>query len=243
MQEQKLPHREGTRQPILLVVTRDEGLRQILEHALDSLDLDSLAVGSRLKMQFQGEENKTTSAELAAEVEIAAIVVGPDMAYKQVVLGAPKLVLKSGNQEARDSDLESPESANEANMVEPPSILALPVRLPALTKALRELLQRPAKTKVGTCVFDGQRRVLEDPVRGRTVRLTERETQILQALIAARATGLSRQDLLQQVWQYHPDVDSHTLETHIHKLRQKVEQDPANPEILLTERGHYRLVI
>ena len=53
---------------------------------------------------------------------------------------------------------------------------------------------------------------------------------------------VSRETLLQEVWGYNSGVTTHTLETHIYRLRQKVEKDAASPQILVTEAGGYKLV-
>src|SRR5947207_2619924 len=74
------------------------------------------------------------------------------------------------------------------------------------------------------------------------VRLTEKETAILRFLYRAGQTPVSRETLLQEVWGYNSGVTTHTLETHIYRLRQKIEKDAANPEILVTEAGGYKLV-
>jgi DNA-binding response OmpR family regulator len=76
---------------------------------------------------------------------------------------------------------------------------------------------------------------------GKRVRLTEKETNILKFLQRAGAT-VSREVLLHEVWGYNPAVTTHTLETHIYRLRQKIEKDPARAQILITESGGYRLI-
>src|SRR5687767_11883848 len=73
------------------------------------------------------------------------------------------------------------------------------------------------------------------------VRLTEKETNILKFLQRAGET-VSREVLLHEVWGYNPAVTTHTLETHIYRLRQKIEKDPARASILVTESGGYRLI-
>ena len=73
------------------------------------------------------------------------------------------------------------------------------------------------------------------------IRLTEKETNILKFLYRAPVPVVPRDMLLQEVWGYNAAVTTHTLETHIYRLRQKIEPDPANVQLLLTETGGYRL--
>jgi DNA-binding response OmpR family regulator len=78
--------------------------------------------------------------------------------------------------------------------------------------------------------------------KGSKVRLTEKETAILRFLYRAGQKAISREVLLQEVWGYNSGVTTHTLETHIYRLRQKIEKDAAMPEILVTEAGGYKLI-
>jgi DNA-binding response OmpR family regulator len=78
--------------------------------------------------------------------------------------------------------------------------------------------------------------------KGSKVRLTEKETAILRYLYRAGQKPVSRETLLQEVWGYNSGVTTHTLETHVYRLRQKVEKDAANPAILVTDAGGYKLV-
>ncbi len=78
--------------------------------------------------------------------------------------------------------------------------------------------------------------------KGAKLRLTEKETAILRYLHRANEKTVSRDILLQEVWGYNPNVTTHTLETHIYRLRQKIEPDPAAAKLLITELGGYRLV-
>ena len=73
------------------------------------------------------------------------------------------------------------------------------------------------------------------------VRLTEKEVSILRYLYRAGPRPVSRETLLQEVWGYNSEVTTHTLETHIYRLRQKIEKDTTAPVILLTETGGYKL--
>ena len=74
------------------------------------------------------------------------------------------------------------------------------------------------------------------------IRLTEKETAIIKFLYRSGEQSVSRDTLLTDVWGYNANVSTHTLETHIYRLRQKIERDPAHAEILVTEGGGYKLV-
>jgi len=76
---------------------------------------------------------------------------------------------------------------------------------------------------------------------GKKVRLTEKETAILKYLYRAGEKPVTREELLTEVWGYNANVATHTLETHVYRLRQKIEPHPAAAKLLLTESGGYRL--
>ncbi len=69
----------------------------------------------------------------------------------------------------------------------------------------------------------------------RKIRLTEKETNILKFLYRSSGRTVEREVLLREVWGYNAGVTTHTLETHIYRLRQKIEPDPSNATILLTD--------
>jgi DNA-binding response OmpR family regulator len=77
----------------------------------------------------------------------------------------------------------------------------------------------------------------------RKIRLTEKETNILKFLYRASEGVVPRDTLLHEVWGYNAGVTTHTLETHIYRLRQKIEADPSNASLLVTEGGGYRLAV
>jgi DNA-binding response OmpR family regulator len=78
--------------------------------------------------------------------------------------------------------------------------------------------------------------------QGSKLKLTEKETAILRFLYRAGGKVVTRDILLAEVWGYNSNVTTHTLETHIYRLRQKVERDPSNAQILVTEAGGYKLI-
>jgi DNA-binding response OmpR family regulator len=121
--------------------------------------------------------------------------------------------------------------------------LARPFRFSNLLARLHALNTHHAPAddvavRIGPYTFHPSAKLLQ--ADGRKVRLTEKETNILKFLHASAGT-VPRDILLHEVWGYSPAVATHTLETHIYRLRKKIEQDPAKAQILLTEGGGYRL--
>jgi DNA-binding response OmpR family regulator len=94
--------------------------------------------------------------------------------------------------------------------------------------------------RLGAYEFRPAAKVLVDE-KGKKIRLTEKETNILKYLYRAGEKAVSREELLAEVWGYNAGVTTHTLETHVYRLRQKIEPDPANARLLLTEAGGYKL--
>ncbi len=94
---------------------------------------------------------------------------------------------------------------------------------------------------IGHYTFKPAAKLLLDTEKDQKVRLTEKETAILKFLNRASGKPVGRDVLLGEVWGYNAGVTTHTLETHIYRLRQKIERDPSNAEILVTEAGGYRL--
>jgi hypothetical protein len=90
--------------------------------------------------------------------------------------------------------------------------------------------------------LDWQGGILSHPRRGH-IELTAKECDILMTLYEAEGNRLDRQALLDRVWAYAVNVETHTLETHIYRLRQKIEDDPAKPAIILTAGDGYALNI
>ncbi len=119
-----------------------------------------------------------------------------------------------------------------------------PVRTGAVLAHVQHLLtlkNRPAETiKFGAYTLNGLNHELV--FKGAIIRLTEKESHILQLLAAKPGATVSRKTLLDHVWKYANGIETHTLETHIYRLRQKIETDPANPVVLLTDNAGYRLV-
>jgi DNA-binding response OmpR family regulator len=94
---------------------------------------------------------------------------------------------------------------------------------------------------VGPYSFRPSQKLLIDKKNSK-IRLTEKEASIIKYLYRAGDKVISRDTLLEEVWGYNSGVTTHTLETHVYRLRQKIERDPSKAEILVTESGGYKLV-
>jgi DNA-binding response OmpR family regulator len=124
--------------------------------------------------------------------------------------------------------------------------IAKPFRLNELLARLRAQLRNfenseDAVFTIGPYTFRPAAKQLLEPVKNRRIRLTDKETAILKYLFRAAGKPVARQVLLNEVWGYNAAVTTHTLETHVYRLRQKIEPDPAVSRLLLTEGGGYRL--
>jgi DNA-binding response OmpR family regulator len=95
---------------------------------------------------------------------------------------------------------------------------------------------------LGPYTFRPAQKVLVD-AKDKKIRLTEKETNILKYLNRAKSAVIARDVLLHEVWGYNAGVTTHTLETHIYRLRQKIEADPSNARLLVTESGGYKLAV
>ncbi len=124
--------------------------------------------------------------------------------------------------------------------------IAKPFRLAELLARLRAQLRifensEDAVFTIGPYTFRPSAKLLQEPIKNRRIRLTEKEAAILKFLYRAGTRPVARQVLLNEVWGYNAAVTTHTLETHIYRLRQKIEPDPGNARLLVTEGGGYRL--
>lgn len=121
-----------------------------------------------------------------------------------------------------------------------------PFKFPVLLARIRAQLRQHEQSEdavftLGPYTFKPATKMLvtEDD---RKIRLTEKETNILKFLYRSTDGVVARDILLHEVWGYNAGVTTHTLETHIYRLRQKIEPDPSNARLLVTESGGYRLV-
>lgn len=122
-----------------------------------------------------------------------------------------------------------------------------PFKLNVLLARIRAQLRQHEQSEdavftIGPYTFKPSAKLLLDNERaGKKVRLTEKEAAILKYLYRAGERTVGRDLLLSEVWGYNSGVTTHTLETHIYRLRQKIERDPAEAKLLVTESGGYRL--
>lgn len=131
--------------------------------------------------------------------------------------------------------------------------LAKPFRLSELMGHLRTRLgvssnvfpipEAPEPIRIGPYEFSPEDKALRHDDANLRIRLTEKEAAILAFLHRMGKRAVPRQELLTEVWGYHPEVTTHTLETHIYRLRRKIEADPAKASLLVTEAGGYRLAV
>lgn len=120
-----------------------------------------------------------------------------------------------------------------------------PFKFPVLLARIRAQLRQHEQSEdavfsIGPYSFKPSAKILVDESE-KKIRLTEKETNILKFLYRAGETVVARDVLLHEVWGYNATVTTHTLETHIYRLRQKIETDPSNASLLVTESGGYRL--
>ncbi len=222
----------------ILLVDDDSSLRETLAEQLD------------LHEEFLTHQVETASEALKAvkssHFDLVLLDVGlPDMDGRE----ACKLIRKSGNKApiimltAQDSDsdqilgLES--GAND--------YVAKPFRIGVLLARIRAQLRQHEQSEdavftIGPYSFRPAGKLMLHKETGQKVRLTEKETSILKYLYRAGNKVVTRDILLNEVWGYNAGVTTHTLETHIYRLRQKIETEPSEAKILITEPGGYRLV-
>ncbi len=124
--------------------------------------------------------------------------------------------------------------------------IAKPFRANELLARLRAHLRifersEDAAFSVDRYIFHPAKRLLQDSITKRRIRLTEKEAAILKYLYRSDAHSVGRQKLLHEVWGYNTAVATHTLETHIYRLRMKIEDNPAKPLLIITDSRGYRL--
>ena len=141
----------------------------------------------------------------------------------------------------QNSNLDIPDNQNH----KADEYIIKPFRYPELLKSIETQLHKFKKSEntqysIGKYAFKPNSKILETN-ESRSIRLTEKENNILKFLYKNLGNTVSRETLLHEVWGYNSKVTTHTLETHIYRLRQKIEDDPSNACFLITEPGGYKL--
>ncbi len=221
----------------ILLVDDDDELREQLREQLglyEEFDVLTAATAS------QGME-KTKGAQIDLVILDVQL---PDMDGRE----ACKLLRKNG--------FKSPVIMLTGNVSDADMILGLdsgandyvtkPFKFAVLLARIRAQLRQHDQSEdavfsIGVYTFKPAAKLLLDE-KGGKIRLTEKETSILKYLYRAGEKVVTRDVLLAEVWGYNSGVTTHTLETHIYRLRQKIEKDPSNAELLVTETGGYKLV-
>lgn len=222
----------------LLLVDDDDDLRELLTEQLERHDnfvvRQAATAKEGIEMAMEGG-----SGLIILDVDL------PDMdgreACKQMRksgVRAPIIMLTGANSDS-DAILGLDAGANDY-VTKPFKFSVFLARVRAHLRSFED--SESAVFQVGPYEFRPAAKVLIDE-KGEKIRLTEKETNILKYLYRAGSKPVSRDELLHEVWGYNPAVTSHTLETHVYRLRQKIEPDPASARILVTEQGGYRLMI
>ncbi|MCA8867116.1 MAG: response regulator transcription factor [Rhodobacteraceae bacterium] len=221
----------------ILMVDDDEDLREALA--------DQLVLTEEFDV-FEAE-NGARGLEKAREAiyDLVLLDVGlPDMDGRELCRLMRKqgvkcpIIMLTGHDSDADTILGLDAGAND--------YVSKPFKFPVLLARIRAQLRQHEQSEdavfqLGPYTFKPANKMLiteED----KKIRLTEKETNILKYLYRATDGVVARDVLLHEVWGYNAGVTTHTLETHIYRLRQKIEPDPTNARLLVTESGGYRLV-
>lgn len=216
----------------------------------DEADIrDALVEQFELEDGFAGVGAATAEQgfEVAALAKPAAIVLDislPDMtgfeACRQLRdrgVKAPIIMLTGAAQE-EEQQVEGLEAGANDYVLKPFKFSVLLARIRAHLRSHEA--SEDAVYRIGPYEFRPAMRVLVDP-SGKKLRLTDKEASILRYLYRSGEKPVGRDELLREVWGYNANVTTHTLETHIYRLRQKIEPDAQSPKLLITETGGYRL--
>jgi len=218
---------------------------------------DDAALRSTLAEQLE-VDGEFLPAEAGSAAEAEAMLTAPDARYDAVLLdiGLPDgdgrdlcarlrkrglkvpIIMLTGADAEQDVVRGLDAGAND--------YIAKPFRLNELLARVRAQLRvfdnsEDAVFIIGPYSFRPSAKLLLEAARNKKIRLTEKEAAILKYLYRSGGKPVARQILLNEVWGYNSAVTTHTLETHIYRLRQKIEPDPGNARLLLTEGGGYRL--
>lgn len=223
----------------LLVVEGDAVLRDLLvEQLSQAADLE-VACGEC------GAQALALLEEEAFDILLADTALpeadGPPLvaSIREAGFRGPIILLASTAEEADHGHGPDPEAGGVEFVAKPFKFAVLLARIRTLLRARGA--SEEAAVPIGPYTFRAGAKTLTSEASG-LLRLTEKEAAILRFLHRAGEAIVSRETLLQEVWGYNSSVTTHTLETHIYRLRQKIETDPSAARILVTEPGGYRLV-
>ncbi len=221
----------------ILLIDDDDDLREALQEQLSLYDEFEIATVA--------SATKGVQAALSGHVDLLIVDVGlPDMDGREAVkiirkngIKAP-IIMLTGHDTDSDTILGLEAGAND--------YVTKPFRFAVLLARIRAQLRTHEQSEdavftIGQYTFKPAQKILFEEDGGK-VRLTEKETAILKYLYRAEQKIVGRDELLEQVWGYNSGVTTHTLETHIYRLRQKIERNPSNARMLVTESGGYKLV-
>ncbi|MBT5074729.1 MAG: response regulator transcription factor [Kordiimonadaceae bacterium] len=223
----------------ILLVDDDEELRE------------NLALQLSFHEEFKSEQCGTGKSALDAvkeqDFELIVLDVGlPDIDGREVCrmmrrsgVSTPIVMLTANSSEA-DTILGLDAGANDY-VTKPFKFGILLARIRAHLR--QHLISEDASYPIGHYMFKPGEKILTNVETEEKIRLTEKETAILKYLKRAEGATISREKMLNEVWGYNSNVTTHTLETHIYRLRQKIEMEPSNAKIILTESGGYSMGI
>jgi len=221
----------------ILIVDDDTELREALVEQLSLHD----------EFEAMACENATKGVQEAKSGKIDLVIMDvelPDIDGREAVrilrkngFKAPIIMLTGHNTDS-DTILGLESGAND--------YVTKPFRINVLLARLRAHLRQHERSEdavmtIGPYEFHPAGKMLLEKGGKKKIRLTDKEASILKYLFRAGDRPVARDVLLNEVWGYNAGVTTHTLETHIYRLRQKIEKDPANAAILITDRGGYRL--
>lgn len=221
----------------ILIVDDDNELRETL--------CEQLSLYEEFTVINEDTATKGVKTARAGLIDLLIMDVGlPDMDGREAVkllrrggFKAP-IIMLTGQDTDSDTILGLEAGAND--------YVTKPFRFAVLLARIRAQMRQhehseDATFNIGPYVFKPSQKLLVDD-KGGKVRLTEKEASIIKFLYRSDQAVVSRDVLLQEVWGYNSGVTTHTLETHVYRLRQKIERDPSRAEILVTESGGYKIV-
>lgn len=221
----------------ILIVDDDDDLRESLK--------DQLSLYDEFELATAPSAGKGHEAVKAGHFDLLILDVNlPDMdgreLCKQLRKGGFKspIIMLTGNVSDADMILGLDSGAND--------YVSKPFKIAVLLARIRAQLRQHEQSEdavftIGPFTFKPAAKQLVDE-KGSKIRLTEKESSILKYLFRADEKVVSRETLLHEVWGYNAGVTTHTLETHIYRLRQKIEKDPSAATLLVTEAGGYKLI-